>query len=96
MGVLKLQTMENQNQISTPEKRIELFLKEVVSAPELARDLRKFKNETMRILFTLDEDLFIYKEAVSNGFFMLDELCEMLDPYLLGDQEIKNTLRIKD
>lgn len=50
----------------------------------LARVIRRFMHETIQMSFNANQD-FINKEWISDGYYHLTELCEILDPQLEDD-----------
>lgn len=77
--------MKMENQFS--EKIIEFFGKDI-SDEEFAQTTRRFVAETIRIVLETNVDYF-NKEWISNGYYWLNEFCEMLDPQLEKDIQHK-------
>lgn len=70
---------------STQERMIN-FLERKIDATTLAKHLRRFKYESLK-MFLESESEGITKEWISNGHYFLTELCEILDPQLLDDEK---------
>ena len=66
------------------EKNIIEFIINNVGTEQLALIIRRFKEQTIRIVLKSDEDLY-NKEWISEGHFWLTELAETLDPQLEKD-----------
>lgn len=69
--------------MTNTEKNIIEFTKNI-GTEQLALIIRRFKEQTIRIVLKSDEDLY-NKEWISEGHFWLTELCEVLDPQLEKD-----------
>lgn len=65
--------------------RLEEFLTKNIYPKDLARYLRRFKLETIKlVLNTREED---YRgDWISDGHYFLTELCEILDPQLEDEE----------
>lgn len=66
--------------MSTIEK-LEEYLSKYASAEKLAKTIRRFNNETLKMYLETDSEG-ISKEWISDGHYFLTELCEILDPQL--------------
>ncbi len=62
------------------EKIIEFFGREITDE-EFARTTRRFVVETIRMVFESNHEHF-NKEWLSDGYYWLNEFCEILDPQL--------------
>ena len=69
--------------MTNTEKNIIEFTKNI-GTEQLALIIRRFKEQTIRIVLKSDEDLY-NKEWISEGHFWLTELAEILDPQLEKD-----------
>ena len=70
--------------ITTEQQQIIEFISKSIGTKELALIIRRFKEQTIRIVLKSDEDLY-NKEWISEGHFWLTELAETLDPQLEKD-----------
>ncbi len=60
------------------------FVSKEVSPEYLALCIRRFKEETIRMMLRTEDDLF-NKEWLSEGHFWLTQLAEILEPQLQKD-----------
>ena len=71
---------------TTVQKKLIEFLDKDIDAVELAKYLRRFKYETVRMVLTAKDDSFC-KEWIADGHYFLTELCEILDPQMMLDEQ---------
>lgn len=71
---------------TTVQAKLEAFLDKDIDPVELAKYLRRFKYETVRMVLTADSDTFC-KEWIADGHYFLTELCEILDPQIMFDEQ---------
>jgi hypothetical protein len=74
--------IENQEQL----EKIKVLIESVIYPEKLALILRCFKAETIRLLLNTNDMESCNIEWIRNGVFWIDELSEILDPYL--EQEL--------
>lgn len=60
--------------------RLDEFLTRIVHPEELAKYLRRFKYEAVRMLLNMENDDAVRKDWFSDGHYFLTELCEVLSP----------------
>ena len=70
--------------ITTEQQQIIEFISKSIGTKELALIIRRFKEQTIRMVLKSDEDMY-NKDWVSEGHFWLTELAEILDPQLEKD-----------
>ena len=70
--------------ITEQKNRIIEFISKEVSPVYLALCIRRFKEETIRMMLRTEDDLF-NKEWISEGNFWLTQLAEILEPQLEKD-----------
>ncbi len=68
------------------QKRLELFLTKRIYPKDLARQLRRFKYETIKLVLS-SEDSSYNKDHIAEGHYFLTELCEILDPQLEDEKK---------
>ncbi|MDY3343754.1 hypothetical protein PG326_00600 [Riemerella anatipestifer] len=67
-------------------KQIRAIIEYNVGSKSLATIIRRFTHETVRMSFVVQEkDCSIEKDWLSEGYYFLTELCEILDPQLEDD-----------
>lgn len=67
---------------NTEGKLNELFV-HIISKEEYACLLRKFLYETIGMSFRIDKKKWVVNnEVISEGYYWINELCEILDPQL--------------
>lgn len=71
----------------TVKQRLEEFLVERISPEELAKFLRRFKYEAVKMLLNMDNDDAVRKDWFSDGHYFLTELCEILDPSMEDEEK---------
>ena len=64
------------------KQRLEEFLTKNIEPKELAKYLRRFKYETIKMVLNSENDDTYCKDWISDGHYFLTELCEILDPQL--------------
>lgn len=76
--------MDEITKIQKIDKIVESFRELItmsISSEELALNLRRFQNES--IYFALKDEEQIYNKVwLEDGTYWLNELCEIIDPYL--------------
>lgn len=60
------------------------FLTQFIKPKELALHIRRYKEQTVRLVLQKDDDVY-NKDWISEGHHWLTELCEILDPQLEKD-----------
>ena len=71
----------------TVKQRLEEFLVERISPEELAKLLRRFKYEAIKMLLNMDNDDAVRKDWFRDGHYFITEFCEILDPQLEDDEK---------
>lgn len=64
-----------------------VFLTKKVEPKELAKFLRRFKYEAVKMLLNMDNDDAVRKDWFSDGHYFLTELCEILDPSMEDEEK---------
>lgn len=82
--------MNIQNENQEVLNRINYLTTKITSAPELSKHLRRFSNYSIKLALTTDED--IDKVVLAEGIYWINELAEMLDPYLESTEEIEKCI----
>lgn len=62
-------------------QRLEQYLQKDIYPKDLALRLRRLKLEIVRMVLNADQDV-INTDWIVDGLFFLDEITEVLDPYL--------------
>ena len=70
--------------MTNTEKNIIEFITKNIGTEQLALIIRRFKEQTVRMVLKSDEDLY-NKDWISEGHYWLTELAETLDPQLEKD-----------
>ena len=65
----------------TQRQQIDDMLTKWISPEDMARYARRFIHQSFRMMLQLSEDDY-NKEWINDGYFYLNELCEILDPQL--------------
>ena len=64
------------------KQRLEEFLTKNIKPKELAKSLRRFEHDTIKmVLYSYYDDTYC-KDWIADGHYLLTELCEILDPKL--------------
>lgn len=66
--------------------RVEEFLSKNIYPKDLAKYLRRFKLEAIKLVLNTRDDQY-RNDWIADGFYFLNELCEILDPQL-EDEEL--------
>lgn len=64
------------------KERLDEFLTKQISPADLAKYLRRYKEETIRMVIDAEDRDCIYMKWISDGVYYLTSICEILDPYL--------------
>ena len=64
------------------KQRLEEFLTKNITPKELAKSLRRFEHETIKMVLNSENDDTYCKDWIADGHYLLTELCEILDPKL--------------
>lgn len=65
------------------KKRIDEFFESVIDEKDFAKSTRRFVHETIKMTMILDENYYRPdKKWIKDGFNLLNDLCEILDPNL--------------
>lgn len=67
--------------------KLEEFLTKNIDPKDLAKYLRRFKYETVKMVLNTEDNDSFCKEWISDGHYYLTELCEILDPQLLDEEK---------
>lgn len=74
------------------KQKIDDFFDSIVDEKDFAKSTRRFVHETIKMTMILDENYYKPdKKWINDGFNLLNDLCEILDPNL----EVEN-LKIDD
>ena len=58
------------------------FLTKKIKPKELAKSLRRFEHETIKMVLNAESEDTYCKDWIADGHYFLTELCEILDPKL--------------
>ena len=64
------------------KQRLEEFLTKNITPKELAKSLRRFEHETIKMVLNAESEDIYCKDWIADGHYFLTELCEILDPKL--------------
>lgn len=65
------------------KKRIDDFFESIIDEKEFAKTTRRFVFESIKMSMIIDENFYRPdKEWITDGYSVLNELCEILDPIL--------------
>ena len=64
------------------KQRLEEFLTKRTAPKELAKSLRRFEHETIKMVLNAESEDTYCKDWIADGHYFLTELCEILDPKL--------------
>lgn len=81
---LKNKTMATNNLSEETQKRLLDFFNNVIDAKDLAKAIRQLNYAIALVVMRDDERGYVYaqKENLEKGFYWLNELAEILHPYL--------------
>ena len=63
-------------------KKMEKYLEQQIYAAELAKRLRRFKVETIKMILERENTDGVRMDWISDGYYYITEICEILDPQL--------------
>ncbi len=63
-------------------KKMEKYLEQQIYAAELAKRLRRFKVETIKMILEMENTDGVRMDWISDGYYYITEICEILDPQL--------------
>ncbi len=69
------------------KERLEEFLTKNIYPKDLAKFLRSFKYEAVKMLLNMENDDAVRKGWFSDGHYFLTELCEILDPSMEDEEK---------
>ncbi len=69
------------------KQRLEKFLTKNITPKELAKSLRRFEHETIKMVLNSENDDTYCKDWIADGHYFLTELCEILDPKLIDEEK---------
>ncbi|MDY3522048.1 hypothetical protein PG614_10450 [Riemerella anatipestifer] len=67
-------------------KKLDKFLKMNIGAVDLAKRLRRFKVETIKMILEMESTDAVRMDWISDGYYFITELCEILDPQLEDEE----------
>lgn len=74
-------------------QRLSIFLEKIIDADDLAKYLRQFLHEAIRLSLIADEQDF-RKDRILQGHYFITQLCEILEPHLENKEYINNYLEM--
>lgn len=69
------------------QQRLEEFLTKNIEPKALAKHLRRFKYETIKMVLQAENNDTYCKDWIADGHYFLTELCEILDPQLEDEEK---------
>lgn len=76
-------------------KRLDIFFDREIDASDFALYVRKFLHESIKMMLLSDVDTF-NKKVFEGGYYWINELCELIDPYLQSKEEIEQYLNNRE
>lgn len=69
------------------KKRLEEFLTKDIDPKVLAKHLRRFKYETVKMVLEAENNDTYCKDWIADGHYFITEFCEILDPQLEDEEK---------